>query len=110
MIKCIVCNSEYEAKRASSKYCSNTCRSVANRNKKGVSVAVSVAKDKTVKLESYKDLNGKTFYIKPAEHYIGLLYTAEQLKDFPNMCETKRYGYEANPSSVKTLEQIHYLY
>lgn len=31
-MKCIVCNTEFEAKRADAKFCSSTCRSKASRN------------------------------------------------------------------------------
>ena len=62
MNKCVVCGKEYEAKRATSKYCSGKCRKLAFQ-KDRVSVPgngkVSVPADKPVSVpDMIKDCNG----------------------------------------------------
>jgi hypothetical protein len=67
MNKCINCNKEYEAKRTSSKFCSDRCRIAYNRKVSVTNDTVKVSvtqpeQEKTNKQANYKVIEGKGFH------------------------------------------------
>ena len=94
MRNCIVCGKEFEAKRATAKFCSSTCRSKYNRLSvapDNLSVAVSVSIPEPIQptqKETHQDFLNK---------FIGIYYTKEEPEEYPNYCETKAISYTVNP-------------
>jgi uncharacterized Zn finger protein (UPF0148 family) len=84
-MKCIICNEEFEAKRADAKVCSDKCQKRLSRTTKSTKViSDTVGKDMS-DIIPLKEIN-----VTLAE-----VCTLEELRDYPAMCETKRIQKEA---------------
>jgi hypothetical protein len=93
--KCQQCDKEFEAIRPTKKFCSESCkqlhkRSVSSTVSKGSVSDHSVSDDLEVQGEILGGVK-----IKERAYTKEEVCTPEEIRDYPNMCETKRCAAEA---------------
>jgi hypothetical protein len=92
-MKCIQCNKEFEAKRTTAKYCSDTCRNLAFRG-------VSVAKDSVaISVPEVSVAEQPTRTYKPLEY-------PEHLKEYTDHCHFCNHQFGNAPDGTQPLGWI----
>ena len=114
-MECINCGKEYEAKRKTSKYCSDQCRVAGNRNKvsvtdeQGVSITpVSVTRTNTVSVTRTRTTGCKTS-IPGDEDYKGVCYKDQDGKWQASgdiRYNDQKNAYEVGPGSTNSTQPI----